>query len=117
MISVKLDRPVRGELALIGLRLMRELGVRHGVPFDVINDDDRRFTLPEELQPIASRILEKALAGEALKLDADHERLLRSRYIHQSANWTPRVGAFINKPGKENRRIVHRNYPQKGYPR
>jgi type VI secretion system secreted protein VgrG len=116
MISVKLDRPVRGELALIGLRLMRELAVRHGVPLKGL-DERTDLALPEELQPIASRILEKALAGEALKLDADQERLLRSRYIHQSANWTPRIGAFINKPAKENRRIVHRNYPQKGYPR
>ncbi|WP_017129763.1 DUF2345 domain-containing protein, partial [Pseudomonas agarici] len=32
LLTIELDRPVRGELALIGLRLMRELGVRHGVP-------------------------------------------------------------------------------------
>ncbi|SDX79452.1 Uncharacterized conserved protein, DUF2345 family, partial [Pseudomonas syringae] len=32
-LTLELDRPVRGELALIALRVMRELGVRHGVPF------------------------------------------------------------------------------------
>jgi type VI secretion system secreted protein VgrG len=112
-----LDRPVRGELGLVSLRVMRELGVRHGVPFDVINDADIRFKLPEELQPVAAHILEQALAATTeVRLNADQERLLRSRYIHQSAHWIP-SGIFIpHQPAKGNRRNVYPDHPQKGYP-
>jgi type VI secretion system secreted protein VgrG len=115
-LTLELDRPVRGELALIALRVMRELGVRHGVPFDVIDDEDRRFRLPEDLQPIATQILDQALGGAEVKLDADQECLLRSRYIHQSAHWVPSKGLLINKPTENNVRNVHPNKPQMGYP-
>nr|WP_317851677.1 DUF2235 domain-containing protein [Pseudomonas sp. A-R-19] len=113
---IVLDRSVRGELALIALRLMRELGVRHGVPFDAISDEDQRLRLPEELQPIAEQILAQTLADNEVKLGPAEEYLLRSRYIHQSAHWTPRAGLLINKPAPNKKRNVYPNQPQKGYP-
>ncbi|MNC29460.1 hypothetical protein D3C75_777070 [compost metagenome] len=113
---IVLNRPVRGELALIALRLMRELGVRHGVPFDVISEEDQRLRLPDELQPIAEQIMEQALAGNEVRLGPAEECLLRSRYIHQSAHWTPRAGLLINKPAPNKKRNVYPNQPQKGYP-
>lgn len=90
LLTIELERPVRGELALIALRVMRELGVRHGAPFDVIDDQDHRFRLPEELQSIAAHILDQALGGTVVSLDPAQERLLRGRYIHQSAHWIPK---------------------------
>jgi type VI secretion system secreted protein VgrG len=111
-----LDRPVRGELGLVSLRVMRELGVRHGVPFKSL-ESRPDLALPEELLPIATQILEQTLAGNTeVRLNADQERLLRSRYIHQSAHWIP-SGIFIpHQPAKGNRRNVYPDHPQKGYP-
>ena len=116
LLALVLDRPVRGELALISLHLMRELGVRHGVPFDSIDEEDRRFQLPEELQPIAGQIIEQALAGSNVNLDPEQEQLLVGRYIHQSSHWTPKGGLMINKPAPGKRRNVYTNTPQKAYP-
>jgi type VI secretion system secreted protein VgrG len=116
-ISTVLERSVRGELALIALRVMRELGVRHGVPFEVINETEQRFQLPDELRPIAARILEQALAGSEVSLEPEQEKLLLARYIHRSANWTPTSGIFVNKPAPNNQRNVYPNKPQRGYPR
>ncbi|NNA00451.1 DUF2345 domain-containing protein, partial [Pseudomonas lundensis] len=116
LVGITLDRTVRGELALIALRVMRELGVRNGVPFDVLDDEDRRFKLPEELKPIAAEILEQALVGLDIKLNPDQERLLRGRYIHHSANWIPQSGLFVNKPTSDGVRNIYPNHPHKGYP-
>nr|WP_166359573.1 DUF2235 domain-containing protein [Pseudomonas akapageensis] len=114
-LAIVLDRPVRGELGLIGLRVMRELGVRHGVPFKSL-EARPELALPEELQPIAAQILEQALAGTAISLEPDQERLLLSRYIHRSAHWTPSYGLMINKPAPKNKRNIYPNHPQTGYP-
>ena len=114
-LTLELDRPVRGELALIALRVMRELGVRHGVPFKSL-EARPDLALPADLQPIAAQILDQALGGTEVKLDADQEWLLRSRYIHQSAHWVPSKGLLISKPTENNVRNVHPNKPQKGYP-
>ncbi|MFK3799961.1 DUF2235 domain-containing protein, partial [Pseudomonas sp. NPDC088444] len=115
-LTVTLERSVRGELALVALRVMRELGVRHGVPFDEISDSDQRFKLPTDLAPVADHIIEQVLAGSSVVLDPDQERLLRSRYIHQSAHWTPTKGVMLAKPAPDNRRNVYLDQPQKGYP-
>nr|WP_280282381.1 DUF2235 domain-containing protein [Pseudomonas sp. BN415] len=116
LVAVVLDRPVRGELALIGLRVMRELGVRHGVPFDVISDEDKRFKLPEDLQAIASTTLESVLAGIEVQLSLEQERLLRGHYIHRSAHWTPSSGVLVNKPAENDTRNVYPNQPHKDHP-
>ncbi|PNB72246.1 hypothetical protein C1X64_20645 [Pseudomonas sp. GW456-E7] len=115
LLTIELDRPVRGELALIALRLMRELGVRHGVPFKKI-DGRPDLALPTDLQSIAPHILDQALGGTEVRLDYDQELLLRGRYIHQSAHWLPSKGLMINKPTDNLVRNVYQNRPQKGYP-
>ena len=115
-ITVILERPVHGELSLIALRVMRELGVRHGVPFDVITETDKRFKLPDELLPIAKRILQRVMTDRLVRLEPEEEALLRARYIHLSAHWTPRGPLLLSKPAPLNRRNVHLNRPQPGYP-
>jgi type VI secretion system secreted protein VgrG len=115
-ITVTLERQVRGELALVALRVMRELGVRHGVPFDVITSEDKRFRLPDELNPIAERILQQVMADELVRLEPTQEVLLRARYIHMSAHWTPKGPFLLSKPAALNRRNLHLNRPQEGYP-
>ena len=115
-ITVLLERPVHGELSLIALRVMRELGLRHAVPFDVITDTDKRFKLPDELIPLGKRILQQVLADRLVRLEPAQESLLRARYIHLSAHWTPRAPFLLNKPAPLNRRNVHLNRPQEGYP-
>jgi type VI secretion system secreted protein VgrG len=114
-VTIKLDRPVRGELALISLRVMRALGVRHGVPFKDL-EERPDLALPAELKPIAAHILDQALGGTEVSLDPSQERVLRGRYIHQSANWTISRGVLVNKPAPNNTRNVYPNVPQKGYP-
>ncbi|MFP3848270.1 T6SS phospholipase effector Tle1-like catalytic domain-containing protein [Pseudomonas sp. W5-01] len=115
-ITVILERPVHGELSLIALRVMREMGVRHGVPFDVITETDKRFKLPDELLPIAKRILQRVMTDRLVRLEPAEEALLRARYIHLSAHWTPRGPFLLSKPAPMNRRNVHLNSPQEGYP-
>ncbi len=115
-LTIELDRPVRGELSLIPLRVMRDLAVRHGVPFDVIADEDERFQLPKELKPIAERILDQTLGELEVNLDRDQENLLRSRYIHQSAHWVPSGPFLVSKPTENGQRNIYPNRPQKGYP-
>ncbi|MCF7539308.1 DUF2235 domain-containing protein [Pseudomonas sp. P2652] len=115
-ITVLLERPVHGELSLIALRVMRELGIRHGVPFDVITDTDKRFMLPDELMPISKRILQQVMTDRLVRLEPAQQELLRARYIHLSAHWTPEGPFLFSKPTPLNRRNVHLNRPQEGYP-
>ncbi len=115
-ITVILERPVHGELSLIALRVMRELGVRHGVAFDVITDTDKRFKLPDELVPISKRILQQVMTDRLVRLEPAQEALLRARYIHISAHWTPEGPFLLSKPAPLKRRNVHFNRPQEGYP-
>ncbi|MEQ4280974.1 type VI secretion system tip protein VgrG [Pseudomonas syringae] len=114
-LTIELDRPMRGELALIALRVMRELGVRHGVPFKNL-ESRPDLALPADLRPIAARILDQALGGVEVCLDAEQERLLRGRYIHRSAHWLPNKGLLVSKPAADNKRNVYPNRPQKDYP-
>lgn len=115
-ITVTLERQVRGELALVALRVMRELGVRHGVPFDVITGEDEGIQLPDELKPINEQILQQVLADGVVRLEPAQEALLSARYIHMSAHWTPKGPFLLSRPAAMNRRNVHLNRPQEGYP-
>jgi type VI secretion system secreted protein VgrG len=115
-ITVLLERPVHGELSLIALRVMRELGIRHGVPFGVITDTDKRFKVPDELLPISKRILQQVMTDRLVRLEPVQEALLRARYIHISAHWTPEGPFLFRKPARLNPRKVHLNRPQEGYP-
>jgi type VI secretion system secreted protein VgrG len=114
-ITVLLERPVHGELSLIALRVMRELGIRHGVPFKGL-EARPELAVPEELMPIAKRILQQVMTDRFVRLEPAQESLLRARYIHLSAHWTPRGPFLLNKPAPLNRRNVHLNRPQEGYP-
>jgi type VI secretion system secreted protein VgrG len=114
-ITVTLERQVRGELALIALRVMRELGVRHGVPFKGL-EERPGLELPDELKPINEQIMRQVMANEFVRLEPPQELLLRARYIHMSAHWTPKGPFLLSKPAALNRRNVHLNRPQEGYP-
>ncbi|RRV14500.1 DUF2235 domain-containing protein [Stutzerimonas xanthomarina] len=110
---VTIERPIRGELALVYLRVMRELAVKHGVPVKSIPDTPV-FALPFELQDIAKKMMAYA-NGSLYDLNEDEEHLLRSRYIHLSAHWKPTSGLLISKPAP-NVRLIYNNKPQQGYP-
>lgn len=116
--AVHSERRVRNDLALIYLRIMRELGARHGVPFKVIDEEDRRLVLPEELKPIAEKLMAYALGDvRHAGLSLDEEELLFRRYIHMSANWNAAKDlnnsdlniVFINRPAANYTRVVHPN--------
>ncbi|WP_460141797.1 hypothetical protein [Pseudomonas sp. S2_E01] len=103
------------ELSLIPLRVMRELAVRHGVPFKTV-EGRTDLKLPEELKPIAERILDQTLGELEVNLDRHQEDLLRRRYIHQSAHWIPSGPFLVSKPTESGQRNIYANRPQKGYP-
>ncbi|MEX3774648.1 type VI secretion system tip protein TssI/VgrG [Pseudomonas sp. MYb118] len=115
---VSSNRIVRNDLALIYLRIMRELGVREGVPFRVIKESDPKFVLPEELQIVAQKLMAYAV-GESrhLNLSVIEERLLINRYIHLSANWNATIGrstsdmniTFADRPADKHERAVYPN--------
>jgi type VI secretion system secreted protein VgrG len=115
--AASIERPVHGELSLVYLRIMRELAVRHDVPFKLIPDTPA-LRLPEELEPIHQKLLAYALGETTVEgLTLEERALLRSRYIHLSANWNAAKGlnssdmniVFINRPAKNNQRVVHSN--------
>ncbi|AGA84743.1 PAAR domain-containing protein [Stutzerimonas stutzeri] len=111
---VTIDRQIRGELALVYLRVMRELAVQQDVPFDFIDERERAIALPKELQKIADKLMAFSKGGR-YDLDKNEERLLRRNYIHLSANWKPSGGLLISKPAP-NVRLIYNNQPQQGYP-
>lgn len=115
--AVHSRRIVRNDLALIYLRIMRELAARHGVPFKLIAED-QKFALRTELKPIAQKLMAYAL-GETRSagLSRSEEALLYSRYIHLSAHWNAAKGwnnsdldiIFIDRPAENHARVVHPN--------
>jgi type VI secretion system secreted protein VgrG len=116
--AVSMQRSVRGELSLVYLRIMRELAVKHEVPFLAIRQDTQALALPEELKPIAAKLQAFALGDSPnAGLTPSEETLLRHRYIHQSAHWNAAKGrnnsdlevVFINRPNDNNKRVVHPN--------
>jgi type VI secretion system secreted protein VgrG len=109
---------VYNDLALVYLRIMRELGARHDVPLKVIDEEDQTYALPVELKPIAEKLMAYAL-GETRRagLNVFEEELLCHRYIHLSANWNAAKGwnnsglsiVFIDRPAENYVRVVHPN--------
>ncbi|KTT12388.1 hypothetical protein NS2R_09300 [Pseudomonas oryzihabitans] len=122
--AIRLERKVRGELALVYLRVMHRLASAHGVLLTAIDDEDPGLRLPEELRPIATKLEARALGGP-LTVDQAEARLLLSRYVHRSAHWNARIGSglgnvaavFVDGPMPDGRRNVYPNRPQAGYPR
>jgi type VI secretion system secreted protein VgrG len=117
-VSIRGEREVFGHLSLIYLRIMRELAVRHQVPFDAIDARDPRFELAPELHSIAAKLHGHAL-GEAsnTQLSEAEEALLQRHYIHQSAHWnavndwnnSDLDAMFINRPAEGGQRRVFAN--------
>ncbi|MEJ5057280.1 MULTISPECIES: type VI secretion system tip protein TssI/VgrG [unclassified Pseudomonas] len=115
--AAAIERIVHGELSLVYLRIMRELAVRHDVPFKLIPDVPA-LRLPDDLVPIHRKLQAYAL-GESLVMGLTSEEtiLLRTRYIHLSANWNAAKGlnssdvsiVFINRPAEKSQRVVHPN--------
>ena len=114
--AVFMQRRIDGRLARVHLRIMHGLAVEHGVPFNALTDG--QAALPDELKPIMAT-LEAQVRQGTIKLSADEERLLRQRYIHQSANWNPGVGAgeavvqraFFNIPEEGGRWVFDQKAP------
>jgi len=116
--AVHSKRTVHNDLALVYLRIMRELGARHDVPFKVIDEEDQRYALSTELKSIAVKLMAYAV-GETRRasLSPDEEELLYRRYIHLSANWNAAKGwnnsdlniVFVNRPAENYERGVHPN--------
>lgn len=112
-----LDREVEGDLSKIYLRVMRELGLQHSVPFKHI-PQTASLSLPSELEAIAEKLKAYALGhAVTLGLSTEEEALLLRRYIHLSASWNAvkdrnrtSIGPmFINRPTDDHQRIVHDN--------
>lgn len=112
-----LDREVDGDLSKIYLRVMRELGLQHSVPFKHI-PQTASLSLPSELEAIAEKLEAYALGhAVTLGLSTEEEALLLRRYIHLSASWNAvkdrnrtSIGPmFINRPTDDHQRIVHDN--------
>lgn len=116
LLALGLDRTVRGELSRVALRVMYAKATQNGAPFDVLSEQDERFSIPSDLQSIAEKIITSAIAGQNAVLSEAEQRFLHSRYIHNSANWTSTHGFLINKPRRGNQRAVYEDQPQRGYP-
>ncbi|MBP5943920.1 MULTISPECIES: type VI secretion system tip protein TssI/VgrG [unclassified Pseudomonas] len=115
---ISCEREVRNDLSLIYLRVMRELGAKHGVQFKVIDEEDSRYALPRELHTIARKLMAYSLGHSGhIGLTPNEEALLLARYIHLSANWntTEELNGselnilFINRPAENFVRVVHPN--------
>jgi len=109
------ERKVRGELSLVYLRVMRELGIKAGIAFNAINALDPKLSLPAELAAIAAKLQADALRGEITPLDADERLLLSRQYIHLSAHWRGAKDRstsdldvmFIDRPAEGGQRMRH----------
>ncbi|RKS20195.1 putative alpha/beta hydrolase family protein DUF2235 [Pseudomonas sp. WPR_5_2] len=115
--AAAIERSVQGELSLVYLRIMRELAIRHDVPFKLIPNVPA-LRLPEELEPIHKKLQAYALGESSVEgLTSEETVLLRTRYIHLSANWNAAKDlnssemsvVFINRPAEKNQRVVHPN--------
>ncbi|MDD1966833.1 DUF2235 domain-containing protein [Pseudomonas putida] len=116
-VVTRIEREVYGDLSKVYLRVMRELGVRHGVPFRKI-PQSQSTALPPDLESIATKLQAYAL-GESnnSRLTEAEESLLLRRYIHLSASWNAikdrnntdvRI-LFVNRPADEHQRVTHAN--------
>ncbi|OZY59538.1 hypothetical protein CJF39_10520 [Pseudomonas lundensis] len=115
--AIYMRRRVYGHLSRVYLRVMHTLAREQGVPFKALSDtSDTR--LPEALLPIADKLLMHVMTGR-IALSHEDERLLRQRYIHQSANWNAAIGdgigavdqAFFNLPQDGGRLVYDQHDP------
>lgn len=123
-LALRMVRQIRGEYSRVTLRLMYELATQKDVPFRNLDPEDETIRLPDELTPIANKILEQISAGsDSPSLSATQQNLIRQRYVHYSAHYNPfkfiALGAPTtfrlfrnfspNAPTQSRERIVHPN--------
>ena len=115
---VSSERTVQSDLSLVYLRIMRELAVKYGVPFEGIDPDNARLALPHALLPVYSKLLAYAQGKtRTYGLTREEELLLYRRYVHLSAHWNPVKDwkhsdldvVFINRPDADDLRTEHPN--------
>ncbi|OHY79372.1 DUF2235 domain-containing protein [Marinobacter sp. AC-23] len=104
-----LDRRVQAEYSRIALRQMYRLAKDAGVPLNAVKPTDTGFSLPDELQPIATGITHHINEGQPLQLSIQEEALLRQRYIHHSAHYQIAGPLFPFRPAPGGVRGVHPN--------
>jgi hypothetical protein len=110
IVTLTINRKVRGELSLVYLRAMRDLASLNNVPFKAIKENDPSLAVPDDLHFISKKIIAYAL-GSSNALTSTENKFLKSNYIHISSNWTPTAGFFISKPSP-NRRLIYNNKPE-----
>ncbi|EXF96447.1 hypothetical protein HK44_015990 [Pseudomonas fluorescens HK44] len=115
-VGLQLQRKVSAGLARVYLRVMYEAAKKHGVEFEDIHQRPK-LAPPPELQSLCDRFI----AGD-YSLTPAEEQLLKLRYIHLSAHWTPTFlsGArtskvelvYVNVPTAEAVRVQHPHVPE-----
>ena len=116
--AIYMQRRVYGHLSRIYLAIMHRMATECGVPFIGLEHSEG-VQLPKELQPVAAKLSAQVVNG-AIELTDDEERLLRQRYIHQSAHWNPAIGkglgvvdkVFFNIPQAGGRRVYDQQPPR-----
>ena len=114
--ALRSERQVHGQLSLVYLRAMRELGIRNGVPFKDVPETPA-FALPADLHSIAIKLQAYAVGDSFPGLTHEEVALLQRKYIHLSGNWNAASGKnnsdievlFINRPATGGKRAVHPN--------
>lgn len=115
--TVQREREVHGHLSRVYLSVMRELGMRAGVPFAALGANPLH-RLPEELLGISRKVHGFALGDcPRLQLTGEEHRLLRGRYVHTSAHWNAMNGMrssrldwmYVHRPAQGGSRVVHEN--------
>ncbi|GHH57676.1 phospholipase effector Tle1 domain-containing protein [[Pseudomonas] boreopolis] len=113
--TVALEREVDWRYQLIPLRVMHKLATEAGVSWQQSPNDIPSYSLPEELEPIATKLL----AGHPLS-DGE-EALLRRKYLHESSHWnftlSDKLGGnpvsldlvYVNRPDPSGRRGIKPN--------
>ncbi|WDH55799.1 DUF2235 domain-containing protein [Pseudomonas chlororaphis] len=113
--GLQLKRPMTNKLAGVYLRVMYEQAKQNGVRFNVIDEQDPDYALPQELQSLCDRFV----AGNYSTTPAE-ETMLKLRYIHLSAHWNHPLGkqdggslkvVYINAPTADAVRVQHPHVP------
>ncbi|MCT8162391.1 MULTISPECIES: T6SS phospholipase effector Tle1-like catalytic domain-containing protein [unclassified Pseudomonas] len=114
--AVHREREVLGHLSRVYLSLMRELGVRGGVPFAPLGGEPEH-RLPAELRGISHKVHGFALGDcSQLQLTGAERQLLQGRYVHTSAHWNALNGMrnsrldwmYVHRPAPKGR-VMHDN--------
>ncbi|MCQ2030841.1 T6SS phospholipase effector Tle1-like catalytic domain-containing protein [Stutzerimonas zhaodongensis] len=113
--ALQVKRRVSGALSRIYLRVMYKLAKRKGVRFFEIDEFDPAYVIPRELEPLCQRFT----SGNYTTTPSE-ESMLKSRYIHISANWNNPVVKhsptdfkllYINAPCPDGIRAQHPHVP------